>query len=353
MDFFHQESFFEKVILGNTVLRYLVSLGMFLGPAVILFFLNKFVVSRIKAWAEKTAWEFDDFAVELFEKIIYPLIYAGLFFLAFNNLSVLEQYKVLVNKAGIILVTVFVIRAVIMFLNFLVLKVLLKGEADEARVKSVSGLMILVKLVVWVVGAVLVLDNMGYKVSAVVTGLGIGGIAVALAAQAILGDLFSYISIMFDKPFMTGDYIVFDDVMGTVENIGIKTTRLRSISGEQIIVSNSNLTGSRVKNYKRMATRRGLFTLGIAYGTPKAKLEKIPVIIGGIINAINGARFERSHFSAYGDFSLNFETVYYVEGNDYNRYMDIQQEIYMRVYEAFEKENIEFAFPTQTLYVKK
>ncbi len=353
MDFFHQESFFDKVILGNTVLRYLVSLGMFLGPAAVLFLLNKFAVSRIKAWALKTAWEFDDFAIELFEKILYPLIYAGLFFLAFNNLAVAAQYKALVNKAGVILVTVFIIRAVIMFLNFLVLKVMLKGETDEARVKSVNGLMILVKIIVWVIGAVLVLDNMGYKVSAVVTGLGIGGIAVALAAQAVLGDLFSYISIMFDKPFMAGDYIVFDDVMGTVENIGIKTTRLRSVTGEQIIVSNSSLTGSRVKNFKRMVTRRGLFTLGITYGTPKTKLEKVPAIIEGIINGVPCTKFERSHFSSYGDSSLNFETVYFVEGNDYKKYMDIQQEIYMKIYEAFEKEGLEFAYPTQTLYVKK
>ncbi|PKL92028.1 MAG: mechanosensitive ion channel protein MscS [Candidatus Goldiibacteriota bacterium HGW-Goldbacteria-1] len=352
-DFFQQESFLDKVIFGNTVLRYLVSIGMFLVPAVLLFVLNKFVVSRIKKWISKSSWKLDDFAVDVFEKIVYPLIYAGLFFLAFNNLSVAGQYKALVNKTGIILVTIFAIRAVIMVLNFMIVKVAVKGEDDEIRAKSMKGIMGLIKMVIWIIGIILVLDNLGYKVSAVVAGLGIGGIAVALAAQAVLGDLFSYISIMFDKPFKIGDFIIFDDVMGTVENVGIKTTRISSLSGEEIVVSNSALTNSKVKNYKKMVTRRVLFKLGVVYGTPKEKLEKIPVIIGGIITAISGARFDRAHFSAYGDFSLNFEVVYYVEGNDYNKYMDINQEINFKIYEAFEKEGIEFAYPTQTLYVKK
>jgi small-conductance mechanosensitive channel len=352
-DFFQQESIMGKVILGNTVLRYLISAGILLFFSALFFFLNKIIVSRIKEAIKKTSWKFDDFAVEVYEKIIYPLVYFGIFFAAFNNLYVASQYKVFANKAGVVIATIFILRALIMLINFLMARFLLKGDNDEIRAKSMRGIMGLIKGIIWALGAVLILDNMGYKISAVMAGLGIGGIAVALAAQAVLGDLFSYISIMFDKPFRIGDFIVFDDIAGTVENVGIKTTRIKSLSGEEVVVSNSNLTNSKVKNYKKMATRRVVFKLGIVYGTPKAKLEKIPAIISEIIKGIKGTAFDRAHFAAYGDFSLNYEIVYYVEGNDYNKYMDINQEINLKIYEAFEKEGLEFAYPTQTLYVKK
>ena len=210
-----------------------------------------------------------------------------------------------------------------------------------------------IKVAVWGLGVTFLLDNLGFKISAVVAGLGIGGIAVALAAQTVLGDLFSYFTIFFDRPFEVGDFIVIDDFLGTVEYIGIKTTRLRSLSGEQLIFSNTDLTSSRLRNYKRMENRRVVFQLGVTYQTKTEQLREIPEIIAHIIKKSDNTVFDRAHFSSYGDFSLNFETVYYVKSRDYNIYMDTQQTINLLIYRQFAEEGIEFAYPTQTLFFDK
>ena len=173
--------------------------------------------------------------------------------------------------------------------------------------------------------------------------------SVALAAQALLGDLFSYFVIIFDKPFELGDFLIFRDILGSVEKIGIKTTRLRSLGGEQIIVSNSDLTGSRVRNYKRMERRRVVFKIGVVYGTPLELVREIPGILRSVVETEELALFDRAHFATYGDWSLVFEVVYNLASPDYNLYMDTQERINLAVYEEFEKRGIEFAFPTQTV----
>ena len=183
--------------------------------------------------------------------------------------------------------------------------------------------------------------------------LGVGGIAIGLAAQAVLKDLFSYFSIIFDRPFEVGDFIIVGDLLGTVEYIGAKTTRLRSLGGEQLIFSNTDLTDSRIKNYKRMEQRRVLFQFGIVYQTPYEKLQQIPSIVKKIIEDVEDTIFDRTHFSSYGDSNLVFEVVYYVVGSDYNKYMDIQQSINLAIFKEFETRGVEFAYPTQTLYINK
>jgi small-conductance mechanosensitive channel len=214
-------------------------------------------------------------------------------------------------------------------------------------------MMSIIRLAVWGLAAVLLLDNYGVKISALVAGLGIGGLAVAFAAQKVLGDLFSYFSIFFDRPFEIGDFIVVGEFTGTVEHIGIKSTRVRSLSGEQLIFANNDLTNSRLRNYKRMTNRRAVFRIGVTYGTPAAKVREIPAMIEKIIRDLPGAIFDRAHFAAYGDYALQFEIVYYVEGGDYLKYMEIQQQINLSIMEAFSREKIEFAYPTQTVYVNK
>ena len=174
-----------------------------------------------------------------------------------------------------------------------------------------------------------------------------------MAAQNILGDLFNYFVIFFDRPFEVGDFIVVDDKRGTVEFIGIKTTRIKSISGEQIVIANSNLTGSRVHNFRRLEERRCIFTIGVVYGTPLEKLRKIPSMITAIIETEPLSTPDRVHFATYGDFSLNFEIVFFVESAEYVQYMNIVQNINFQIYEAFTKEGIEFAFPTQTIFLQK
>lgn len=226
-------------------------------------------------------------------------------------------------------------------------------EKDPASITTLNLLNFIGRLFIWVLVLLLVLDNLGVNITALVAGLGVGGIAVALALQTILGDLFASLSIVLDKPFVVGDFLNIDSMLGTVENVGLKTTRLRSLSGEQLVFSNSDLLNSRIRNYGRMYQRRVVFELGVTYQTPRDKLILIPQIIRTAIEAQSETRFDRSHFKAYGDFALTFESVYYVLGPDYNLYMDIQQAINLIIHERFEQEGIEFAYPTQTLFVQK
>jgi len=210
--------------------------------------------------------------------------------------------------------------------------------------------MIIANILIWAVGILMLLDNLGYNVTTIVAGLGIGGIAVALAAQNILGDLFNYFVIFFDRPFEVGDYITIDDKKGTVEYIGIKTTRFKSIGGEQLVLSNSDLTKSRLHNFKRMERRRVVFNLGVTYQTKADQLREIPVLIKNIIESHAKTVFDRAHFATYGSYSLNFEVVYFVESPDFNEYMDIHQSVNLKIFEAFAARNIEFAYPTQTVF---
>lgn len=284
---------------------------------------------------------------------LIPVFYIFIFYFAFTFINLNEKFSKYLKMIFIITITFFGLKLLIYLITFLIEIYFIKKEQDETKIKNLRGVLILLKIIIWTLGLILVLDNFGYKISAILAGLGIGGIAVALAAQSIFGDLFSYFIIIFDKPFEVGDFIIIGDLMGTVETIGLKTTRIRSISGEEIILSNSDLTSSRVKNYKRMQLRRVVFKIGVTYDTPLEKLKNIPAIIKNIIISVKDAKLDRVHFANYGDFSLIFEIVYYVLSNDYNKYMDIQQEINLKIKEEFEKSKIEFAYPTQTLFLKQ
>jgi small-conductance mechanosensitive channel len=224
---------------------------------------------------------------------------------------------------------------------------------DPANVTTLNLLNFIGRIIIWTIVLLLVLDNLGINITALVAGLGVGGIAVALALQTILGDLFASLSIVLDKPFVVGDFLIIEDLLGSVEYVGLKTTRLRSLSGEQLIFSNADLLKSRIRNFGRMYERRVQFDIGVTYQTPRSKLIKIPEIIREAVEKQDKTRFDRSHFKAYGDFSLLFESVYYVNGPDYNQYMDVQQAINLHIHERFEQEEIEFAYPTQMLYVKQ
>lgn len=226
-------------------------------------------------------------------------------------------------------------------------------EKDPASLTTLSIINFTGRLIIWTLVLLLVLDNLGVNVTALVAGLGVGGVAVALALQTILGDLFASLSIVLDKPFVVGDFLIVGDLLGSVEYVGLKTTRLRSLSGEQLVFSNSDLLNSRIRNFGRMYERRVAFNIGVTYQTPRDKLVLIPQIIREAIEEQESTRFDRSHFKEYGDFALVFESVYFVSGPDYNLYMDVQQAINLRIHERFEDEKIEFAYPTQTLYLEK
>jgi small-conductance mechanosensitive channel len=208
-----------------------------------------------------------------------------------------------------------------------------------------------VSVVVWSIVLLVVLDNLGVKVTTLLAGLGVGGIAVALALQNVLGDVFASLSIILDKPFVIGDYITIGEHQGTVQAIGLKSTRMRSLSGEELIFSNNDLLASRIRNYGRMTERRAVFTIGVTYETPRAKLDKIPGILREAVEAQQKVRFDRSHFKQYGDSAIVFETAYFVLAPEYPVYMDIQQAINFRIHERFEEEGIQFAYPTQTIHL--
>ncbi len=224
-------------------------------------------------------------------------------------------------------------------------------ETDPGGALAVGIMSFTARAAVWSLVLLLALENLGVDITALVTTLGIGGIAVALAVQNVLGDLLGSLSIALDKPFVIGDSILVGDFSGTVERVGIKTTRIRSISGEQMIFANSDLLSSRIRNFRRMDERRIAFSLGVTYDTPPDQLERIPGIVRSSVESLANARFDRCHFKSLGDFSLSFEIVYFVTVPDYPAYMDAQQAINLQLMRRFAEEGIEFAFPTQTLHV--
>jgi small-conductance mechanosensitive channel len=225
-----------------------------------------------------------------------------------------------------------------------------KGESGNS--KASRGIIFIANGIIWICGFLFLIDNFGFDITTIVAGLGIGGIAIAMASQTVLGDLFNYLAIYFDKPFEQGDFIVLDDKMGVVEYIGIRTTRLRTLGGEQLVCSNTDLTSARVHNYKRMRERRSVFNVGVVYNTPLSKLRSLPGAFRKIIESVPSTRFDRAHFSSFGASSLDFEIVYYIISVEYNEYMDIQQKINLAIFELFEKESVEFAFPTQTIILQ-
>lgn len=343
----------EQIYWDNRVLDYVIAILIFVGSLVAIKVFEKLFFRHLKKWAEKTSTTIDDFLVGITEKIIIPFLYLAALYLGVNTLTLAPLLKRIIDVIGLAVLTLFSVRLIIASINY-GFELYLSGRGKSVTLKrSLDGILRVIKVLVWGLAIAFFLDNLGFKITAVVAGLGIGGVAVALAAQAVLKDLFSYISIIFDRPFEVGDFIIIGEYLGTVEQIGIKTTRISSLSGEQLIFSNSDLTDSRVRNYKKMQRRRVSFKFSVTYQTPVEKLKEIPKIVENIIKDIDDAVFDRTHFSSYGDFSLIFEVVYYILGSNYNKYMDIQQKINLSIKEEFEKQKIEFAYPTQVLYINK
>ncbi|HVZ95269.1 MAG TPA: mechanosensitive ion channel domain-containing protein [Chitinophagaceae bacterium] len=341
----------NKIFFGNPVQDWLIAFGIVVVAFSIIKIFKGPLLKEMKKWSAKTTNTFDDFLVMAIEKDVIPFLYFVTLFAAIQYLTFSTRAEHIIQVAMLFITTFFILRLISSAIQYSVFAFLSRQENSETKQKQARGLLIILKITIWILGLVFLIDNLGYNVTTIITGLGIGGIAIALAAQAILGDLFSYFVIFFDRPFEIGDFIIVDDnTIGAIEYIGVKTTRIRAISGEQIICGNKNLTDSRVHNYKRMMRRRVVFSLGVTYQTSPEQIRKIPQVIGDIISAKENTTFDRSHFSGFGDFSLNFETVYFIEGADYNIFMDIQQSIYLEILEKFNNEKIEFAYPTQTLF---
>jgi small-conductance mechanosensitive channel len=337
----------------NRVSDYLLCLAILAGGILVVTIIKSFLSRRLKVKAEATPSHLDDFLVERIGRTGAPLAYLAVAETSLRMLEIPPHVDRIIDIVGIVLMAVLVTLFTVALVRSALQEYVRKQGDDPSRDRVLKGVSSLVNAVVWIIGALFVLDNLGFKISTVVAGLGIGGIAVALAAQAVLGDFFAYFTILFDRPFETGDFIIVGDYMGTVEHLGIKTTRLAGLGGEQIIVSNKDLTDSRVRNYKRMTRRRVAFKFGVKYETAAETLREIPRMVEGIVREIEGITFDRAHFLSYGDFNLIYEIVYYVGGNDFNTYMDVQQTINLRIFEEFRKSGIGFAYPTQTLYLAR
>lgn len=342
----------DQVFFHNRLLDYLLFGAVLLIGAIAARVINKVLIKRLYAWAESTPSIIDDFLVHTLHEKIMPFLYYGLLILAVQFLQVAPVITKGLNLLGILLLTFYGVR---FFLD--ALELLLKNywlqKAENADKKHIfNGIFAIGKLLIWGFAFLLLLDNLGVKISTLVTGLGIGGVAVALAAQTILGDLFNYFTIYFDRPFEVGDYIIIGEYMGTVEHIGLKTTRLRSLGGEQLILANTDLTNSRVRNYKRMERRRVVFNIRVAYTTALEKLRLLSKLLTEIVQNMPETTFDRAHFAAIKEDSFVFEVVYYVNSRDYRRYMDIQQEINLQIAEKFAELGVEFAYPTHSLYLQ-
>lgn len=345
------EDFLERTWYENTVQEYLITFGGILLALLLVKLFKKSVMSRLQRWSEHTETHVDDYVIRTLDKYIIPIVYVVVVYVGLNYLNLSEKVENVLSVALTVVITFFAIRFVSATILQLLSHYVRRQENGVEKVKQLGGVMLLINVMIWGIGLLFFFDNIGYDVTAVVAGLGIGGIAIALAAQNILGDLFNYFVIFFDRPFEIGDFLIIDDKLGVVENIGIKTTRIKSLSGEQLVFSNSDLTSSRIHNYKRMQRRRILFGIGVVYQTSYENLKKIPEVLKSIVLEQDNVEFDRAHFKNYGDSSLNFEVVYFILSSDYNMYMDIQQEINFRIFEEFKRMDVEIAYPTRTLFL--
>ncbi len=346
------KTFFSYVFLGNELGRWLLALGVMLAVFTAVTVIRRKLLRKWESRAQLTQNKIDDFLCILLEKNITPAFYLLALYAGVSTLDTpgnIDKWIHIVIK----IITVFIfIRIVTTGVSYFIGGSDVSHEHQTETRQHSKGIITTITIIAWLTGIILLANNLGFNVSALIAGLGIGGIAVALAAQAILGDLFSYYVIFFDKPFEVGDFIVVDSKMGTIENIGIKTTRVRTLGGEQLIFSNHDLTTSRIHNYKRMEKRRVLQTIGVVYDTKPANLELIPTMIKRMVASKENISFERCHFESFGESSLNFELVYYVLSPDYSVFMDQKQSINLEIIKAFNDRGIEFAYPTTTVFLQ-
>lgn len=342
--------------LGNNYVKdYLVALLLFVLATTVLKVFKYVIISKLKSIAAKTKTEFDDVLIKIVDDVGWPFYLLSALCLSLQFIRIPSFIETGVYYTTFIVVTYYVIRGLQTLIDYGARKIILKRQKEEKKVDTavIDLLSKILKACLWLVAVILILSNLGYDVSTLIAGLGVGGIAVALALQNILTDIFSSFSIYFDKPFQIGDFIIVGDDAGVVKKIGIKTTRIQTLQGEELVVSNKELTEARIHNYKKMEKRRIVFSFGVVYETSTEKLKKIPSTIKEIIDKIELADIDRVHFKKFGDFSLNFEVVYYLKSRDYSKYMDTQQEINLAIKERFEKEGIEMAYPTQTIFLNK
>ena len=345
----------DRVVYHNSVRAWAIATAIALALFVALLLLRRVLVRRVGAWATRTNTVVDDAFVDLVGRT-RPYFLAAIAIAAasrtlefpprIDSYGALAFALVLLAQLGVWGTTV---------VNTWVRRQIGRrtAHADATSASTIRALGVAIKILLWSIFIITALAKVGVNVTALVTGLGIGGVAIALAVQNVLGDLFAALAIVLDKPFDVGDFIVVDDVQGTVEHIGLKTTRLRSLGGEQVIVGNAELLKNRIRNFKRMFERRVVFFTDVPYDTPPEAVARIPGILREIVSTQQPVRFDRSHFTVFTDSALRVETVYIVLDPDYNRYLDIQQRINLELLRRFAAEGLTFALPSRTMIVRE
>lgn len=348
-------NYLSLIYWNNSIRDYVIFFLIFIISIIVFRIFKLILVSRLKKIAKKTNTDYDDVLITVLNRITWLFYITLSAFIAMRYLVVADSFIRIVNYVFVVVFSWQIIMSVLVIVDFVLKKTMIKksGDGEELDLHKMSLFSKLIKILVWIIGGVLILSNLGFNVSALITGLGVGGIAIAFALQNVLEDVFSSFAIYIDQPFKVGDYIVIADKMGTVTKIGIKTTRLLSVQGEEVVISNKELTNAHIQNYRKITERRTQFTLGVAYETDSAKLKMIPKIIEKIISSTDGCRFDRASFKEFADFSLVFDIVFYFKGSDYNKYLKVREIINLEIKKMFDKEKIEFAYPTQTIFVKK
>lgn len=347
------KEFLKQVWYNNTVQNYLIAAGAIIAAWLVLQLFKKVIIRLLLKWASRTPHDFDEVIVTTGGKYLIPYFYLLINYSILNQLTLSDRVQRIMDVAILIVSVYFIVKFITKTVEGLLQAYLkLKGEPEE-RLKQWKGLLMIVKSIIWIIGLLMMIDNLGYDVTAIVAGLGVGGIAIALAAQNILGDLFSYFVIFFDKPFEVGDFIDLGAEKGNVERIGIKTSHVRSVTGEQMIIPNAEMVKRTIRNFKRLEKRRMFFTIGVLYETSADKLEMVPALIEKAIKSQPNIEFQRSHLSGFADSAINFETVYFVLSDDYNLFMRIHQQVCLHIVKSFAAHEIEFAYPTQTLYLQR
>lgn len=350
----------QSLYWGNTIESYLVSFSIFFGIIVGIKLIKYFIIHRLKKWAKKTKSSIDDFAVQLLDQIHFFAFFVFAVFLVIQRLEIHEIISNVVYYIFVITITVEAIRLIQELITFSLEnyeKRRAKQDKEPLDRSIVQYTQRMVNVCLWALGVIIILGNLGYNVSSLVAGLGIGGLAIALASQKFLSNFLNSLFIIFDKPFKVGDYINIGDDMGTVQDVGLRSTKIKTLRGEELILPNSDIMDSRIHNFKRMKKRRIVFKISVTYETALKKLKSIPKLICNIIakqsNVETKKGMYRSHFTSYGDSALNFESMYYITSNSYDAYLDTQQSINFAIAEMFENEGIDFAYPTSTVYLKK
>lgn len=345
--------YLDQVYFGNSLKAWLIALGIVVLSVFTVMLIKKLLVRWMKKFAEASAHGVSDLFISVIGRTRFLLVLVICLYAGASALTIPAAAARFLEIAAIIASLLqFGIwgNAIITFWIGRIVQE--KIQRDAAGATTMTALGFLARVVFWAGLLLFALDNLGVNITGLAAGIGIGGIAIALAVQSILGDLFASLSIVLDKPFVIGDFIIVDEFMGTVEHIGLKTTRVRSLSGEQLVFSNTDLLKSRIRNYKRMFERRIEFEVGITYQTPLEKVKQVSGMLRSIIEQQPKARFDRAHFKHFGDSALMYEAVYYVNTPEYNDYMDTQENINLSIMQRFAEHGIEFAYPTHTVFVQ-